>query len=571
MNYKLKLCFNDRMGIVADISTILADSGFNIVSMEVDRKSNSKTKNSEAHVYTEIEDIEHKLDQNKLIHLFDTINNFLEIEFIDILPQEEKANRFKAVLDNMSDGVVSVDRNGIVTTINKVAADAFMCNSEDIIGKSVKILNMPQYEILNCLKGYKIDNVKQNLITSKGRYQYISTCKPIRDSSDKIIGAVEIAKEMQEIKKLAESLSIEADSINFSDIIGKSQIIKDAIAFAQKIAPTDITVSLYGPSGTGKELFAKAIHNASRSTGAYIPVNCAAFPEQLLESELFGYVGGSFTGGKKEGKIGLFEAASNGTIFLDEIAEMNLASQAKLLRLIQEKAVRRIGDSKEIPINTRIVTATNKNLEQLVKENRFREDLYYRINVIPINVPPLKQRKEDIPILVEHFLFQLFIRLGKKISFLTPSALEKLNSYNWPGNVRELKSVVERAAFLSSTNDSQGNLGINTDSILFNHELNSYHKSIENIVNNNPNNISIDDKSSSPNGKLDINRESYPYSSSLKEQVAEFEKKMIIDILKLKKTIRKTASELKISHPALLKKMQKYDIRIDKIVTTGNS
>lgn len=521
------------MGIVADISTILARSGFNIVSMEVDRSKD------EAHVYTEVENIKHLIDKDLLFHIFDTIEDFIEIQFIDNLPQEEKANRFKVVLDNMSDGVVSIDRDGNITTMNKVASEVFMCNSEEVVSKSIKNLDLPQYEILKCLKGDKIDNVKQNLITEKGRYQYVSTCKPIRDSSGRIIGAVEIAKEMQEIKKLAQSISLEMDTISFVDIIGKNQAIKEAIALAQRIAPTDITVALYGLSGTGKELFAKAIHTASNRKGLYIPVNCAALPEQLLESELFGYVGGSFSGGKKEGKQGLFEAAVDGTVFLDEIAEMSLGSQAKLLRLIQEKAVRRIGDSKEIPVNTRIITATNKNLDQLVKENKFREDLYYRINVIPIHIPPLKHRKEDIPVLLDYFLFQLLIRLGKQISSLTPSALEKLMCYDWPGNVRELKNVVERAAFLSNTNV------VDVDAILFNHELTT------------PCQVS--------HPKIHEG-----YSGSLKDQVSVFEKKIILVAIKSKKTVRKAAAELGISHPALLKKMQKYDIRLNKIVTTGN-
>ncbi|MBF0467774.1 MAG: sigma 54-interacting transcriptional regulator [Desulfamplus sp.] len=541
MNYKLRLCFKDRMGIVADISTTLARSGFNIVSMEVDRSKD------EAHVYTEIENIEQIIDNNGLFHLFDTMADFIEIKFIETLPQEERTNRFRVVLDNMSDGVISIDRDGKITTMNRVAAEVFMRSAQDIVGKSIKSLDLPRYEILKCLKGEKIDSLKQNLIIANRRYQYVSTCKPIRDSSDRIIGAVEIAKEMQEIKKLAQSISLEIDGTSFTDIIGKTQIMKDAITFAEKIAPTDITVSLYGPSGTGKELFAKAIHTASGRKGLYVPVNCAALPEQLLESELFGYAEGSFTGGKKDGKQGLFESATDGTVFLDEIAEMPLGSQAKLLRLLQEKAVRRIGETREISINTRIVTATNKDLDRLVKQGKFREDLYYRINVIPIHIPPLKHRKEDIPLLLEHFLFQLFIRLGKNISFLTPSALEKLNMHDWPGNVRELKNVVERAAFLSD-----GKV-IDVDSVLFSGEM-----------------ASCNGKTRYRHVDFHEDRQGYLKKLSLKEQVGEFEKHIIINTLENQKTVRKSALELKLSHPALLKKMQKYYITLEKIVTTGN-
>jgi transcriptional regulator of aroF, aroG, tyrA and aromatic amino acid transport len=532
LNHKLKLLFKDRMGIVANISTILAQSGFNIISMEVDRKMD------EAHVYTEIENITQQMDKNKLSHIFDEIDGFIKNEFIHTLPQEEKANRFRVVLDNMSDGVVSIDKEGMITTINQVASGVFMQTPENLIGTHIKNLALSHYEILECLKGKNVENARQNLMTDNGRYQYVSTCKPIRDSADRIIGAVEIAREMHEIKKLARSISSDMENHSFIDIIGNTPSIKEAIVFAQKIAATDATVAIHGASGTGKELFAKAIHSESRRKGHYIPINCATLPEQLLESELFGYVGGSFTGGRKKGKPGLFETANHGTIFLDEIGEMPMGSQAKLLRVLQEKAIRRIGGIQEIPINARIITATNKNLDQLVKQNRFREDLYYRINVLPIHIPPLKHRKEDIPMLLDHFLFQLLMRLKKRIPSFTPAAMDKLIKHEWPGNVRELKNVIERAVFISSRPD------IDVDAILFSHELSKYQGS----------------KRNAPEGEI----------RSIKDQVAELEKKIIIDALENKKTIRKSAAALYISHPALLKKMKKYSIKLDTIVTNGN-
>ena len=216
-----------------------------------------------------------------------------------------------------------------------------------------------------------------------------------------------------------------------------------------------------------------------------------------------------------------------------------MGSQAKLLRLLQEKAVRRIGGSREISINARIITATNRNLEQLVKQNLFREDLYYRINVLPIHIPPLKQRTGDIPLLLEHFLFQLLMRLEKAIPSLTPAALEKLMGHQWPGNVRELKNVIERAAFIST------GPAIDADAILFSHELSQ---------NQSGNLINI------YGGEI----------RSIKEQVAALEKRIIVKALERKRTVRKAAAALKISHPALLKKMQKYAIRLDTQVTSGN-
>ncbi|GAB6145379.1 sigma-54 interaction domain-containing protein [Desulfocicer niacini] len=534
MTFKVKLNFKERIGIVADISNLLADHKFNIISMDVIRTT------IQAHVYMEIENRETPLEKEEILGFLGGIPGLKEIRCIDILPQEERTNRFRVVLDNMRDGVISIDREGCITTINKVACQVFNCRVNDMLGKAIQQLDLPEYAILQSLEGLTLDNVKQNIITPAGRrYQYISTCKPIRDSSDRIVGAVEIAKDMQEIKKLAQTLS-EPGLTTFSDIIGDHPTIKEAIGFAQKIAATDVTIAIQGASGTGKELFARAIHTASNCQGPYIPINCAALPEHLLESELFGYLGGSFTGGKRKGKKGLFEKASQGTVFLDEIAEMPLGSQAKLLRLLQEKAVRPIGGDTEIPIHTRIITATNKNLVKLVEKNVFREDLYYRINVLPIHIPPLRQRITDIPILAEHFLFQLLIKLKKKMALLTPGALEKLAHHDWPGNVRELKNVIERAAFLSNGNT------INEDNILFSHEMNH---AVE-------------------QGALASSREK-PIRP-IREQVGELEKDIVQDTLKRLGTVRKAALALGISHPALLKKMKKYNIKLMQKVTTGN-
>ena len=522
MNAKMRLCYRDRIGIVAEISKNVADNGMNIVFMEVVRKRGN------AIVYMEIEG---QVQDDGFAPIIDSIKNtqgLQEINFIDTLPQEEREDRFRVVLDNISDGVVSIDREGKVTTINRVASRAYRCKPEEIIGRGIKNIDLPQYAILECLKGRSLKNVKQNLITSQGRYQYISTCRPIKDTSGMIVGAVEIAKDLQEIQQMCRTYS-EPEQISFSDIIGKNPAIKAAIAFAQKIAATDAPVALRGASGTGKELFARAIHMASNRSGAFVPINCAALPDPLLESELFGYVGGAFTGGKSKGKAGLFETARDGTVFLDEIADMSMASQAKLLRLIQEGAVRRIGGTKEIAINTRIITATNKNLEQLVEEKAFRKDLYYRVSVLPIHIPPLSQRLDDIPFLVDHFLFQLTSKLGGTMPVLTRRAFEKLEQHHWPGNIRELKNVVQRAAILCEHGT------IDVDSIVFSHEMGQNPPSMSDT--------------------------SIPTHSSLKEQVANLEKRIIINTLKTAKTIRKCGRILKISHPALIKKMKKYNIQ----------
>lgn len=233
------------------------------------------------------------------------------------------------------------------------------------------------------------------------------------------------------------------------EIIGKSAAIKKLFRLIEKVAPTESTVLILGESGTGKELVARAIHEKSRRReGPFVPVNCGAIPEELLESELFGYEKGAFTGAVKS-KPGRFEMAQGGTIFLDEVAEMSPKLQVKLLRILQEKRVERLGSERSVAVDIRILAATNRNLEKEVKEGRFREDLYFRLNVIPVHLPPLRERKEDIPLLAEHFLRRFCEREEVPLKRLSEEALACLCRYSWPGNVRELENLMERLVILS--------------------------------------------------------------------------------------------------------------------------
>ena len=525
MSQKLELVFEDRVGIIADISALIAEYGINILSMEVDQRDDK------AHVYLEAVKDQEGIGRERLTAILSDIPSLLQLRFIDILPQKERENRFRVVLDNIRDGVISIGRDGRITTINKVARKALECEAEEVVGQDVKNIDLlPDYNILECLEGREFNNIKKDVIKGKERYQYIATGRPIKDEDGQIIGAVEIAKDMQEIKRLVRSIS-EPETVGFGDIIGQHPVILAAIAFSQRIAGSDAIISIRGGSGTGKELFARAIHTDSGRKGPFVPLNCAALPEQLLESELFGYVGGAFTGGRKEGRRGLFEHAAEGTVFLDEIGEMPLGSQAKILRVIQDKRVRRIGSSKEIPVNTRIITATHRNLEQLVEEKLFRQDLYYRINVLPIHIPPLAQRLEDIQLLADHFLFQLASKLNKETQALSKPAVDKLYRHHWPGNVRELKNVIERAAILSKGSS------IDAGSILFSHELGVLGSS---AVQGAP--------------SKDMER------CDLKEMVAAYEKNVIANVLGQCRSKRQTAKRLKISHTALINKMKKYNL-----------
>ncbi|MGI6424651.1 MAG: sigma-54 interaction domain-containing protein [Tepidanaerobacteraceae bacterium] len=235
----------------------------------------------------------------------------------------------------------------------------------------------------------------------------------------------------------------------FEDIITCSSIMEKAISEARQFAQAEAAVVITGETGTGKELFAQSIHNTSqRKGGHFVAVNCAAVPENLLESELFGYEEGAFTGARRGGKKGLFELAHDGTIFLDEIGELPLKLQARLLRVLQEKAVIRVGGDRVIPINVRIIAATHRNLEASVKNGTFRQDLYYRLNVLRLSLPPLRERKDDIPLLIDRLLEKICNKTAKKPPLLSDAVLKIFCSYHWPGNVRELQNILERLVVL---------------------------------------------------------------------------------------------------------------------------
>ena len=522
---KLNLQFKDRVGIVADVSAVFARVGYNILAMEVAKTADL------ADVYFEVEPSATGRSPDEVLNLLHGIPDLQSLKYIDALPRERRERVLGIVLDNVSDGVLSVDLDGRITTINQVGKEMLNCEGRDVEGKKLTHLPSADPAILNCLKGGTFTNEKRNIITDKRRLRFFATGKPIIGSGGRVVGAVEIMKDMKEIHNLVREVS-EPRQITFSEIIGKSPAIREVITFAQKIARTDTILSIRGESGTGKELLARAIHAESGREGPFIPINCAALPVSLLESELFGYVGGAFTGAQKGGAPGLFEMAQGGTLLLDEIADLPQGPQAKLLRVIQEKTVRRIGGKTEIPVNTRIITATNRHLEHMVREKTFRQDLYYRINVLPIHIPPLKERREDIPVLAEHFLFQLATKLNQALPRLSPRAMHKLSRHRWPGNVRELKNVVERAAILSDREV------IEEEFILFSPDMGA----------------------SDPEARTAAS----PAGAPLSRQMGEFEARIVARAVREARSIRQAAVGLGISHTALLNKLKKYKIVVER-------
>ncbi|WP_123054096.1 sigma 54-interacting transcriptional regulator [Clostridium sp. JN-1] len=382
-----------------------------------------------------------------------TDNKKMQQELID---NETYINILDTIMNTLNECIVLVDEKGIITMMSKAYKEFLRCDNPE--GKKVVdvIENTRLHEVI------KSGNIEVGDIQKINNHKMIAMRVPIK-KDNKIIGAVGkvIFKDISDFYTLSKKLNNLQRQIEFyknelskerkarysiEDIIGSSAKIQEVKSIAMKVAKTDSNVLIMGESGTGKELFAHGIHNASkRYLGPFVEINCASIPSELFESELFGYEEGAFTGAKKGGKKGKFELANGGTIFLDEIGDMPMYMQVKLLKVIQDREIERIGGNTIKKINVRIIAATNKNLEDSIIKGEFREDLYYRLNVMKIVIPPLRERKEDIPILADSLKIKIANRLGIYVEGISKEALDCLIKYKWPGNVRELENVIERA------------------------------------------------------------------------------------------------------------------------------
>lgn len=356
------------------------------------------------------------------------------------------------ILDSIADGVFTVDKNWQITSFNRAAEKITGVPKEEAIGQLCKdVLKADICEKSCCLRatmksGKPIVNKKVQIIDAEGRRFPISISTALlRDKKGALLGAVETFRDISVEEDLRKVIT---EKYSFSDIISKNHQMLQLFDILPDIADSATTVLIEGESGTGKELVARAIHNLSpRKRQPFIAVNCGALPDSLLESELFGYKAGAFTDAKKD-KPGRFHLAENGTLLLDEIGDITPAMQVKLLRVIQEKTFEPLGSAKSLEHNVRIIVATNKNLEELVRQEKFREDLFYRINVFKIKLPPLRERMEDIPLLCEHFIARFNVIQKKNITGLSDEAMAVLMSYSYPGNIRELANIIERAFIL---------------------------------------------------------------------------------------------------------------------------
>jgi len=372
----------------------------------------------------------------------------------------EKTKRIKSIIDFAYEGIITVDQKGVIDTFNPQAVKIFGREAYKIIGENINKI-FPEF---NFSKITKIGQKIEGKIWTVGDLKIVANIIPIKINNEIVRTVVTFQKvsQVQKIEqKIREKLYLKGNVAEntFSDIIGQSQIFRSLKEEAKNYAQIDSPVLLYGETGTGKELFAQAIHNHSpRRNKSFVAFNCAALPESLLESELFGYVGGAFTGAKKEGKMGLFEQAHEGTIFLDEIGEISQNIQARLLRVIQEHKIRRLGDDKVIPVDVRVITSTNKKLIQLLKENKFRDDLYYRINVLNLEIPPLRERKEDISLLVNFFIKKCGYKFKQTVEGISEEGMQILENHDWPGNIRQLENTIERLVVRTNKNFIMTNL-----------------------------------------------------------------------------------------------------------------
>ncbi|KKM09139.1 hypothetical protein SY88_20470 [Clostridiales bacterium PH28_bin88] len=495
--------------MVQDVMTVFSRMDISINSMEV----------SIGTIYVKFL----ATNKGKLITIRDlllAVPDVIDVLDTGLMPYEEREQQLKAILQSVNEGIVAVDTKGAIMHVNEVIENMIF---EKGLGQNIYKFVDRDSPIWECLQsGKPYENKEVMFKTKRGPVHCITSGRPIRNEVGEVTGIVATLKAMNEVRKLVSTIS-KANTGCFNEIHRISSAMENVVQMARTVAASNATIMIRGESGTGKELFARAIHEASpRSDKPFIPVNCAALPETLIESELFGYEEGAFSGARKGGAIGLFEAAHGGTLFLDEIGEIPPNLQGKLLRVVQEGMVRRIGGQKQIPVDVRIIAATNCDLDQMVKTGAFRQDLYYRLNVIPLFIPPLRERREDIAVLVDHFLQKFSDQQGRKITISTDAKI-KLVSYDWPGNVRELQNVIQRAINLSL--DDQ----ITSSGLLFDHVVPAF--------------------SPRPSQK-----------GELKGVLEDAEKVLLERTLSSERSARAAARVLGLSHTAVLKKIHKHNL-----------
>jgi TyrR family helix-turn-helix protein len=549
---RIEIKVEDKIGISQEILAIFAQMNWNILALEVGSyfiyiHFMSKDIN--------LSDIKASLkDRTDIIHC----------KAIDLLPTERREVHLQTLLDKLPNPIIDIDERGLISAVNK--ATIALLTEQD--GNKLNSINSnPNNCHYKSIVGQPIAKYSDYAFTSINNPANTSVVLSFMDNSyvaditclnidEKISGVMLTLRSMHSVGQQISLLQAK-EQAHVDNIIGNSSIIVSLKAQTIRFAKLELPVLISGETGTGKELIARALHNASsRSQAPFLAINCAALPEHLLESELFGYASGAFTGAKKGGKPGLLELAESGTLFLDEIAEMSTYLQAKLLRFLQDYNYRRLGGTKELTANVRIISASHQNLTKLIEQRLFREDLYYRLNVLGISIPPLRERSDDISLLALQFIESAALQVSRSLPVLTEQGLTRLKSYYWPGNIRQLQNILFRAVALNESGIIEAK---DVESLLS--EISSYspqsnQKQLGQVIENN---VEGSDRQSIDNtaGKNDEGHDSV---LTWEEEQQIFEQQLLSKLYEDYPTTRKLAERLNVSHNKIAMKLRKYNI-----------
>jgi TyrR family helix-turn-helix protein len=533
---------SDRIGISQEILAVFAQQAWNLKAVEI------------ISCFTYVHVQYDALTLSLIRECLATVGGVISVDMINLLPSEQRENHLQALLDKMPEPIIDVDSNGLILAMNKAshklqpaAGDyAHDMVATDYLGKPIEAF------IGQINKAMLTNSVTSQAVTIQGKAYILDISPVISNASNqvegkianKVSGSVLLLRSMKTLGRQI-SLMQSHQEHSFDNIIGQSKSISLIKAQSKRFAELDLPVLISGETGTGKELIARALHQASsRSKAPFLAINCSALPEHLLESELFGYASGAFTGAQKGGKPGLIEMAEAGCLFLDEIAEMSPYLQAKLLRFLQDLTYRRVGGTKELVANVRIISASHQNLAKLISEKSFREDLYYRLNVLSIELPPLRDRIEDMSLLANLFIENAAKQVNDSQQTnitkpkLTAEALTLLQGFAWPGNIRQLQNVLFSVIALSNGGD------ICADDLL-------------QVLNKHVGNHSITLNSNNQPQESEQDIDTVTDWSSAQ---ADFEAKLLAQLHPLFPTTRKLAERLKVSHNKIAMKLREHGI-----------
>lgn len=512
---RIRIESEDRIGISHEILAVLAEYQINIKALEV----------GSGFTFAELDLPDEKLTW--LNNLMKGIQGVLGGYLVEWLPTESREKHLNTLLSRIPDAIIDVDEYGTVIMANESAVNLF---EGSVLSDNTSIVSLLGLR-LQTLKNPEHNQVE---VSINGKNYLAEISRVLTDGN--FNGAVIV---INPLDKLGRQLSLVQQSDNaLSEIIGDSETIIQLKQNVNKFSELDLPVLILGETGTGKELFARAIHRKSpRSKAPFLAINCAALPEHLLESELFGYAAGAFTGAQKGGKPGLFELAEGGTVFLDEIAEMSTYLQAKLLRFLQDFHYRRVGGTQEQKANVRVITATHQNLSNLIEHQKFREDLYYRLNVLNLSLPPLRSRTKDIGQLVSYFIHNAANQVDKPAPTITEEAISYLKSYGWPGNIRQLQNLLFRL------------VALNEGALISAHDVTQALGSDQQVK-----------AEQASTAELNVTNTWLSFESWEAAQAA-FEKELLREYLPLHSTTRKLADRLQVSHNKIAMKLRKHNIK----------